>query len=121
MLKDLIKNQNEAVIFYKSGCPFCASSEKLLNELTANGTIEGYSTIYVENDISNPELKEIVKEYGWIPDSHQEFPSKPQIFIRGEYVGGNSEFHKSKWNVGGEIDINGEKIQTPNLKNPMAF
>lgn len=121
MFKDLIKNEKEAVIFYKPGCPFCAAAEKLLNELTANGIIEGYSTIYVEDDISNPELKEIVTEFGWSPDSHQQFPTKPQIFVRSEYVGGNSEFYKSKWNLAEELEIDGEKLKTPNLKNPMAF
>ena len=115
------QNLNKALIFYKRGCPFCQASEKLLQELVGRGLTESYEKILVEEDIDNLSLKKICDVFGWQPNGYQNYPSKPQIFINGAYINGNSDFYKSIWNSGQKIEIQGQQIQTPNLQNPMKF
>lgn len=110
-IKNLIEDSQTVVIF-KHGCPFCKASTTLLDKLNEDGVISDYTVYYSGEDISNEDLTELVKEYGWEPDGTQLVASKPQIFIKGQYVGGNFEFYKSEWNLG---------EGKPNLENPMRF
>jgi len=122
-LKDIAKNEN--VIFYKPGCPFCKASEELFRELVEVGAIEEYSVYQLGEDFNNEELTDLVKEFGWKPDGYQEVASKPQIFIEGQYIGGNRELYISKWNIGegetSKIKVGDEEIDALNLPNPMRF
>jgi glutaredoxin-related protein len=54
----------------------------------------------------------LVSDSGWQPDGSQYVATKPQIFVDGQYIGGNFEFYNSKWNVGENM---------PNLMNPLRF
>ncbi|MEM1312487.1 MAG: glutaredoxin [Patescibacteria group bacterium] len=123
-LRTIAKEEN--TIFYKTGCPFCAASEKLFNKLQENGIINSFNIYYLYQDFNDEQLTELVTEYGWESTSQYQLNcTKPQIFIKGDYVGGNFELHKSKWNIGdtgsGLLLVNGEEKNTPMLKNPMRF
>ena len=118
--------KTENVIFYKVGCPFCQASENLFKQLQTNGIIDTFSMYYLQQDFSDEQLTELVKQFGWEPVAQYQLNcTKPQIFIKGEYIGGNFELHKSKWNVGtdndGKILVNDQLKDTPMLKNPMRF
>ncbi len=117
--------QTENVIFYKHDCPFCIASEKLMTELVARNILDSFSMYYLDEDFDNQLLTDLVKEFGWQPGSHQQYCSKPQIFVNGEFVGGNRELHKSKWNQGtdnsGKLEVKGEIKETPVFKNPMPL
>jgi glutaredoxin len=107
-LVEIVKNEKN-VMFSKPGCPFCSASYKLLDHLVETGVIEGYSKYYNTGDYTNEELTELVTEYGWEKESeYQNNCTKPQIFLEGEFVGGNHELYLSKWNK-------------ENFKNPMRF
>jgi glutaredoxin len=122
-LKDIAKNEN--VIFYKLGCPFCKAAEELCKELIEEGVIEEYSVYHLGEDFTNQDLTDLVKEFGWKADGYQEVCTKPQIFMEGQYVGGNREFYLSKWNLGddqtGKIKVGDEEIEALNIPNPMRF
>jgi glutaredoxin len=100
------------VIFFKNGCPFCNASIVLLDELKSAGKIDEYVVYVLDKDFENDNLGQLARNNGWVADGGQDYPSKPQIFMKGEYIGGNFEFYKSKWNVGEGM---------PNLNNPMRF
>ncbi len=122
-MQEIAKTEN--VIFYKQNCPFCKASEYLFEELNKLGIVEDFSVYYLGEDFDNLTLTNLVKGFGWEPDGYQEVCTKPQIFIYGEYIGGNREFYDSKWNIGldnsGKIMVEGEEYHTPCIKNPMNF
>jgi glutaredoxin len=109
-LKDI--SQNSWVMFSKNNCPFCTASYKLFDTLVEMGVIDSYSVYILDKDFDNETLGKLALWAGWTPDGGQSYPSKPQIFMKGEYIGGNFEFYKSKWNLGDGM---------PNLRNPMRF
>lgn len=119
----------ENAIFYKPGCPFCAASEVLMKILVEKNIIPDYKVYMLDKDFDNDTLLELVLAYGWKADSHQKYPTKPQIFINSngetDFIGGNFEFYKSKWNRGdnqsGKIKIADKLIDAPMLTNPMKF
>lgn len=117
--------KTENVIFFKVGCPFCKAAQLLFDKLRETGIIDSYLIYNLDQDFSNADLTELVKSYGWEPDGYQEVCTKPQIFIQVEYVGGNYELYRSKWNRGldgsGKLVVNGREIATPNQINPMKF
>ena len=122
-LKQLITTKN--VIFYKPSCPFSACGLGLLTYLQNTGVLHDLNVVYLDQDFTNEQLKDICTEYGWSGES--EFPSKPQTFLnqRGttEYISGNDGLHSSIWNLGegetGEITVNGESYTAPKWTNPM--
>ena len=122
-MRDIAKTQN--VIFYKHDCPFCAASDKLFTAMVEKGIVETYNKYYLHEDFTDELLTSLVKEFGWVGGEFQNNCTKPQVFVRGEYVGGNFEFYKSKWNKGldesGKLEIDGVEKETPNLNNPMRF
>jgi monothiol glutaredoxin len=80
--------ENPVVIFMKGSplqplCGFSANSSAILTS---------YGTGYVHFDvISDPEVREAVKDFS-------EWPTLPQIYIGGEFVGGNdilTQMHQS--------------------------
>ena len=107
-----VEASTKYVLFSKVGCPFCTAALVLMSKLLENKIIPGYVTYTIDREISNQTLLLLGLEYGWKADGEQPFPSKPQIFMKGEYIGGNSDFYNSKWNLGENM---------PNLKNPMRF
>lgn len=100
------------IAFIKHHCPFCTASIKLLDELKSNKIIDDYIVKILDEDYTNQDLDKLAKAYDWESDSGQAYPSKPQIWIKGEFIGGNFEFYKSEWN----LDKN-----MPKLANPMRF
>ena len=109
-IQQIAETQN--VIFYKPNCSFCIASKDLFDRLISLGVLENYQIYTLDKDFDNQTLTDLVCIYGWKPDGIQSFCSKPQIFIKSEYIGGNFEFYKSKWNI---------DTSFPNLKNPMRF
>ena len=109
-MQQIINNQN--VIFNKSNCPFCIASQNLFEHMINSGYLDNYKIYTLNEDFDNQTLTDLVSFYGWQPDGVQGFCSKPQIFVQGQYIGGNFEFYNSKWNVGEGC---------PKLKNPMRF
>ncbi len=109
-INKIIKNKN--VMFAKNNCPFCNASKSLFDKLVDLNCIDHYEILTLNRDIDDQTLTHLVATYGWQPDSNQHTCSKPQIFIQGEYIGGNFEFYNSKWNTGKDF---------PNIKNPMRF
>jgi glutaredoxin len=104
-----IVQDNQNIIFSKPGCPFCSASYILLDNLVKTGAISKYTKYYNLADYKNEELTELVSSYGWQKESeYQDNCTKPQIFLNGEFIGGNRELYLSKWNKDG-------------LKNPMRF
>jgi monothiol glutaredoxin len=70
--------QSEVLLFMKGtrsapSCGFSAKTVELLNTLMSS-----YSTVDV---LSHPEIREAIKEYS-------SWPTIPQLYIRGEFVGG---------------------------------
>lgn len=113
------------VIFYKPGCPYCAASKKLMDELKNIDAISEYEIYYLDQDFDNRTLTELVEKFGWHKTNPlRNHPTKPQIFINEtgetEYIPGNDVFYKSKWNTAGEIEVNNKRISTPNWPNPMS-
>ena len=109
-IKEIAKTKN--VIFYKDNCPFCEASEHLMNALVNKSVINKYSIYYLNKDFDNQNLKDLALSYDWVPKPFQEFPTKPQIFIDGKYIGGNKEFYLSEFN---------EAETGPKLQNPMPI
>jgi glutaredoxin len=109
-MQAIAKSKN--VIFYKQNCPFCTASQKLINQLLESKILDHFEVYILDKDFDNDSLGELAISIGWVPDGGQSYPSKPQIFVQGEYIGGNFEFYNSRWNVGQNM---------PNLKNPMRF
>lgn len=110
-LLEIIKiDQN--VVFGKSDCPFAQASLVLIQALKDSQIINDFRMLYLDSDFTNSELKEVMGTFGWQPTGYQEFPTKPQIFINGKYVGDNMQFYLSDYNVG---------QNKPNLKNPRYF
>jgi glutaredoxin len=123
-MQNIAKTEN--VIFYKPDCPFCAASDKLFTALVEKGIVDSYSKYYLHTDFDDELLTTLVKDFGWVPSGEfQENCTKPQIFVKGEYIGGNFEFYKSKWNKGdddsGKLQVDGVEKETPDLTNPMRF
>jgi glutaredoxin len=100
------------VIFYKRGCPFCVATQNLFDALANQQIVSQYVIYTLGQDFDNQTLTQLVASNGWLADGQQSVASKPQIFVDGQYIGGNFEFYKSKWNVAQDM---------PNLKNPMRF
>ena len=100
------------VMFFKTGCPFCNAAQVLFEALNESGAIDDYKVLVLDRDFENAELGQLARNNGWVADGGQDYPSKPQIFMKGEYIGGNFEFYKSTWNTGDGM---------PNLSNPMRF
>lgn len=76
-IADLIA-KHQVVLFMKGSrhfpqCGFSAQVVEILNELAP-----GYETV---NVLSSPELREGIKEYS-------EWPAIPQLYVRGQFVGG---------------------------------
>jgi glutaredoxin len=100
------------VLFMKNHCPFCHAAQKLVEVMKDQGVIDAYDIFTLDTDFDNDTLGELARNNGWVADGGQNFPSKPQIFFKGQYIGGNFELYKSKWNMG---------EGKPNLVNPMRF
>jgi len=94
----------------KPGCPFCIASKSLIKALADTGIITNFLIVTLGTDFDNETLLEVSSHFGWQSEGYKNYPSKPQVFIDGEYIGGNSEFYQSKWNVGAGM---------PKLQNPM--
>jgi glutaredoxin len=109
-MQQITRTQN--VIFGKSNCRFCTSALMLMGNLVDQKILDSYFYYHLDEDFDNETLKELLLHNGWQPDGVQSTATKPQVFIRGQYIGRNFEFYKSKWNVGENM---------PNLKNPMRF
>lgn len=118
-MKIIAKNEN--VIFYKPGCPFCVAAENLFKKLVELSIIPYYKICLIDSFSNNQDLTTLVKEYGWKPEGYQEVCTKPQIFINGEYIGGNRELYLSKWNLGEEGTGKIRNIEAPKVSNPMKF
>jgi glutaredoxin len=109
-MQEIANTQN--AFFFKSSCPFCVSARTLADCLVDKKILDSYSVYFLDKDFNNETLTKLVLNNGWQPDGQQQIASKPQIFIKGEYIKGNAEFYKSKWNTG---------EGKTNLKNPMRF
>jgi glutaredoxin len=93
-------SQMENVIFYKPNCPFCFATRVLFDRLVKDKVLESYSVYIIDTDFDNPTFAEFIQTKGWSPTAASPYPSKPQIFIKGEYIAGNADFYNSKWNKG---------------------
>jgi glutaredoxin len=100
------------VIFAKESCRFCDAAEILFEELKKQEIIDDFVICMLNKDFNDTTLTQLVRNNGWVADGGQSNATKPQIFMKGEYVGGSYEFHKSRWNI---------EEGMPNLKNPMRF
>jgi glutaredoxin len=109
-MQEIAKTQN--VAFFKSNCPFCAASQILITTLLESKILDSFEIYMLNTDFDNKTLTDLVINSGWQPDGVQSIATKPQIFLEGQYIGGNFEFYNSKWNVGENM---------PGLKNPMRF
>jgi glutaredoxin len=117
------KISQENIIFYKPDCEYCAASKDLFDRLIDDEIMDNYSIYYVhrDQDISNMDLKEVVQHFGWEAQDEDAIPSRPQIFIDGQLIGGNEDFYNSRWNLGdvdGIITVNDQEKPAPQLKNP---
>ena len=100
----------EPLAMFKPGCPYCTATKTLIEALAETGVVTDFSIFVLDTDFTNQTLLEVSQHFGWQSEGHQIYPSKPQVFIEGELIGGNSEFYKSKWNTGEGM---------PNMQNPM--
>jgi len=91
-IQDWIKQtvtQHEVVVFMKGTAeqPMCGFSRTAMSILKECG-IEGMATV---NVMESDEVRQGIKEYS-------NWPTIPQIFIKGEFIGGSdilTEMHKS--------------------------
>jgi glutaredoxin len=109
-MQEIAKSQN--VAFFKQNCPFCTAAQKLIDALLESKVLDSFDVYMLSVDFDNETLTDLVCSSGWQPDGVQSTASKPQIFVQGQYIGGNFEFYKSEWNIG---------ENNPNIKNPMRF
>jgi glutaredoxin-related protein len=103
---------SQYLIFAKESCRFCDASIRLFEELIKHSIIDNFTVRVLDEDFDNATLSQLAINNDWLSDSGQRYPSKPQIYMKGEYIGGNFEFYKSQWNIGQNM---------PNLKNPFRF
>ena len=77
-IADLVK-ANEVVLFMKGTAlfPQCGFSSRAIAILDRLGT--GYETVDVLQD---PEIRQGIKDYS-------DWPTVPQLYVRGEFVGGS--------------------------------
>jgi len=101
-----------SVAFFKPGCPFCSASAVLIQALIDTKKVDSFEIYTLDTDFTNETVLEVSSHFGWKPDGIQAFPSKPQIFINKQLIGGNREFYASNWNTGEGF---------PQLQNPMRF
>jgi len=81
--QEIIKEQvtTHSVVLYMKGtpefpqCGFSAHAVKILNECGANN-------IFAVDVLSSPEIRQGIKEYS-------NWPTIPQLYINGEFVGGS--------------------------------
>jgi glutaredoxin len=109
-MQEIAKTQN--VIFGKDNCRFCTSSVALMDILVEQKILDSYFYYELNVDFDNETLLQLVLKNGWQPEDIQSVATKPQIFIQGNYIGGNFDFYKSNWNVGENM---------PNIKNLLRF
>jgi len=101
---------NQSLAMFKPGCPYCTATKTLIEALAETGVVTDFSIFILDTDFTNETLLAVSEHFGWQPNGFQNYPSKPQVFIQGELIGGNLEFYKSKWNTGEGM---------PNMPNPM--
>ena len=82
MVTDVIENEKVA-LFTKSGCPYCAQTKQ-----TFDRAFVDYAEIDRTEDVLGHEIPETLKQ---ISGSS----TFPQVFIGGEYIGGNDDFHQA--------------------------
>ena len=99
---------NPNIIFTKNNCPFCVASTKLLDYLVANKAIENYLVLTLDKDFDNETLRDFVTDFGWNQVGWN-YPTKPQTFLQGKFVGDNKALYNSTIN---------QKLSSP-IKNPM--
>ncbi len=91
---DTLVNQHRVVLFMKGNrrMPQCGFSARVVEIL--DGVVDGYETV---NVLADPEVRAGIKEYS-------DWPTIPQLYIDGEFVGGcdivtemagNGELHKT--------------------------
>lgn len=122
-MEKALANQ-ENILFVKESCAFCSTTKKLASKLEETKILKPFEIFTLDIDFSLVELKNLLKNYGWKPTDSSDLVSLPQIYIQGEYIGGNNDFYKSKYNEGDEnnqIEVDGKLIKTPNKINPMNF
>lgn len=80
-LIDKLVKENEIVVFIKGSrtAPQCGFSHKVLTILNEHGL--DYESVNILDEDYNPGLREILKVYS-------SWPTFPQVFIKGEFVGG---------------------------------
>ena len=81
--QELIKKQvtEHPVVLYMKGTPDfpqCGFSANVMNILRACGVQD----IYTVDVLSNPEIRQGIKEYA-------NWPTIPQLYVNGEFVGGS--------------------------------
>ena len=76
-IEEKIKSK-DAFVFIKGtpSFPMCGFSAKVIEALNVNGVEFGYSNILEEEEL----FEELKKYTNW--------PTSPQVFIKGEFVGG---------------------------------
>jgi len=105
-------NSGTNVAFFKPGCPFCHAAQELIDILVENKLTAPFTIYNLGVDFDNDTLLDVAHAFNWQPDGIQQYPTKPQIFVEGEFIGGNSEFYTSRWNMGEGM---------PQQKNPRSW
>ena len=87
-VQDTIKNQvtsNKVVLYMKGSPDFpqCGFSANAVNILRACGV----DKMFTVNVLEDPEIRQGIKEYA-------NWPTIPQLYINGEFVGGSDIMHE---------------------------
>ena len=80
-IDDLVK-QNEVVLFMKGNAsfPMCGFSGRAIQILKACGV--DTKSIQTVNVLEDPEVRQGIKEYS-------SWPTIPQLYVKGEFIGGS--------------------------------
>ena len=87
-LIDKVVKDVDVLLFMKGTIsePSCGFSRQVVQELNSMGVM--YKAVNVLDDEYNPGVREAIKEYS-------QWPTIPQLYIRGEFFGGADIVHQS--------------------------
>ncbi|KAL7576872.1 hypothetical protein ACA910_006638 [Epithemia clementina (nom. ined.)] len=96
-LRSLIEKENnnhDIVVWAKSWCPHCRASKELLSQLQQQGP---FSQILKNSDIVVHDIDDLPNEDALQAELYRMTgqATVPNIFVKGQHLGGNSEFQKA--------------------------
>jgi glutaredoxin-related protein len=97
----IIAKQNYT-LFFKYGCKYSKAAMELLQKLKETGVIDSFELLILGDHYDEKGITTLCEDYGIHPSGYNTKVTIPQVFMKGEYIGGNDKFYGSRWNTGDE-------------------